>query len=81
MANIKEAFVVRPADIEEQEYIITIGNHLATEEKFKSKEAAQREINKTNWNLVSALVYAIKEADQWAEKNKELLDENKETEE
>lgn len=81
MANIKEAFVVRPADIEEKEYIITIGNHLATEEKFKSKEAAQREINKTNWNLVSALVYALKEADQWAEKNKELLDENKETEE
>lgn len=81
MANIKEAFVVRPADIEEKEYIITIGNHLATEEKFKSKEAAQREINKTNWNLVSALVYAFKEADQWAEKNKELLDENKETEE
>lgn len=81
MANIKEAFVVRPADIEEKEYMITIGNHLATEEKFKSRAAAQREINKTNWNLVSALIYATKEADQWAEKNKELLNENKKTEE
>lgn len=81
MANIKEAFVIRPADTEEKEYIITIGNHLATEEKFKSREDAQREINKTNWNLVSALVYALKEADRWAEKNKELLNENKETEE
>ena len=80
MANIKEAFIIRPADIEGKEYMITIGNHLATEEKFKSRAAAQREINKTNWNLVSALVYAIKEAEQWTEKNKELLDENKETE-
>lgn len=81
MANIKEAFVVRPADTEEKEYIITIGNHLATEEKFKSRADAQREINKTNWNLVCALVYALKEADQWAEKNKELLNKGKETEE
>ena len=81
MANLKDAFVIRPTDTEEKEYMITIGNHLATEEKFKSRAAAQREINKTNWNLVSALVYALKEADQWAEKNKELLNENKETEE
>jgi hypothetical protein len=81
MANIKEAFVVRPADTEEKEFIITIGNHLATEEKFKSRKAAEMRINKTDWNLVSALVYALKEADKWAEKNKELLNENKETEE
>lgn len=81
MANIKEAFIIRPTDTEEKEFMITIGNHLATEEKFKSREEAQREINKTNWNLVSALVYALKEADKWAEKNKELLNENKETEE
>ena len=36
MANLKEAFIIRPADTEEKEYIITIGNHLATEEKFES---------------------------------------------
>lgn len=81
MANIKEAFAVRPADTTEKEYIITIGNHLATEEKFKSRAEALREINKTNWNLVSALIYAFKEADQWAEKNKELLNKKEETEE
>ena len=81
MASLKKAFVIRPTDTEEKEYMITIGNHLATEEKFKSEAAAQREINKTNWDLVCALVYAIKEADQWEEKNKELLNENKETEE
>lgn len=81
MANIKEAFIVRPADKEGKEFIITIGNHLATEEKFKSRKAAEMRINKTDWNLVSALVYALKEADKWAEKNEKLLNENKETEE
>ena len=41
MANLKEAFVIRPTDTDENEFIITIGNHLATEEKFKSRKAAE----------------------------------------
>lgn len=77
MANLKDAFVIRPLP-ESDEYIITIGNHLATEEKFKSRKAAEMRINKTDWNLVSAMFYALKEADNWAENNSELLTENKE---
>lgn len=77
MANLKDAFIVRPLP-ESDEFIITIGNHLATEEKFKSRKAAEMRINKTDWNLVSALVYALKEADKWAEKNSELIKQNKE---
>lgn len=65
MANLKEAFIIRPTDINENEFMITIGNHLATEEKFKSRKAAEMRINKTDWNLVAALVYAIKEADEF----------------
>lgn len=65
MGNLKEAFIVRPANTEETEFMITIGNHLATEEKFKSRKAAQMAINKTDWNLVSALIYALKEADEY----------------
>ena len=38
MANLKDAFIVRPLP-ESDEFIITIGNHLATEEKFKSRKA------------------------------------------
>ena len=70
MKNLKDAFVVRPANIEETEFMITIGNHLATEEKFKSRKAAEMRINKTDWNLVSAMFYALKEADKWVEENK-----------
>ena len=65
MKNLKDAFVVRPANIEETEFMITIGNHLATEEKFKSRKAAEMRINKTDWNLVAAMVYALKEADEF----------------
>ena len=79
MANLKDAFIVRPLP-ESEEFIITIGNHLATEEKFKSRKAAEMRINKTDWNLVSALFYALKEADKWAEKNPELIKQNKEKE-
>lgn len=65
MANLKEIFVIRPTDTNENEFMITIGNHLATEEKFKSRKAAEMRINKTDWNLVAAMVYALKEADEF----------------
>lgn len=76
MVSLKEAFKVRQLP-ESEEYIITIGNHLATKEKFKSAKAAQMQINKTNWDLVSALVYALKEADKWAEENKDIINQTK----
>lgn len=73
MANLKEAFVIRPTDTNENEFMITIGNHLATEERFKSRKAAEIRINKTDWNLVAAMFYALKEADKFEEsiKNQE----------
>ena len=65
MVNLKEAFIIRPTDTDENEFMITIGNHLATKEKFKSRKAAEMRINKTDWNLVAAMVYALKEADEF----------------
>jgi len=74
MANLKEAFVIRPTDTNENEFMITIGNHLATEEKFKSRKAAEMRINKTDWNLVAAMVYALKEADEFEKSIKKQED-------
>lgn len=70
--NLKEAFKIRKKDAESDEVIITIGNHLATKQVFQSEEEAQKVIDATDWNLVAALIYACKEADQWEEKQKEL---------
>jgi hypothetical protein len=68
--NLKEAFKIRKKDAESNEVIITIGNHLATEQTFQSEKEAQKVIDATDWNLVAAMIYACKEADQWEEKTK-----------
>lgn len=68
--NLKEAFKIRKKDAESNDVIITIGNHLATEQVFKSKKEAQKVIDATDWNLVAAIIYACKEADQWEKKQK-----------
>lgn len=69
--NLKEAFKIRKKDAESDEVIITIGNHLATEQVFQSEKEAQKVIDATDWNLVAALIYACKEADKWEDKQKE----------
>ena len=69
--RLKEAFTIRKKDAESDEVIITIGNHLASEQVFPSEEEAQKVIDATDWDLVAALVYTLKEADEWEESQKE----------
>ena len=69
--NLKEVFKIRKKDAESNDVIITIGNHLATEQVFQSEEEAQKVIDATDWNLVAAIIYACKEADRWEEEQKE----------
>lgn len=71
--NLKEAFKIRKKDAESNDVIIVIGNHLATEQVFQSEKEAQKVIDATDWNLVAALIYACKEADQWEEKQNETF--------
>ena len=68
--NLNKAFKIRKKDAETDEVIITIGNHLATQQVFKSEKEAQKVIDATDWNLVAALIYACKEADKWEEEQK-----------
>ena len=70
--DLKEAFKIRKKDAESDDVIITIGNHLATKQVFQSEEEAQKVIDATDWNLVVALIYACKEADQWEKKQKKV---------
>lgn len=81
--NYRDVFVVRPLDAEEKEYVITIGNHLATEKRFKTKTDARRCIDDKNWDLIASLIFACHEMieAEKAEKTKqEETTENKETE-
>ena len=72
--DMKECFQIRPIDESGEKCIITIGNHLATEEVFKSRKAAEMRINKTDWNLVSAFFFGMKEAIEYEKKLKEQKD-------
>ena len=69
--KLKEAFKIRKKDAETDEVIITIGNHLASEQVFPSEEEAQKVIDATDWDLVAALMYTLKEADEWEQSQKE----------
>ena len=69
--KLKEAFKIRKKDAESDTVIITIGNHLASEQVYSSEEEAQKVIDATDWDLVAALVYTLKEADEWEKSQKE----------
>lgn len=70
--DLKKVFKIRKKDVETDDVIIIIGNHLATEQVFKSEKEAQKVIDATDWNLVAALIYACKEADKWEEEQKKV---------
>ena len=39
--NWNEVFIVRPTNTEENDFMITIGNRLATKKRFKTAKTAQ----------------------------------------
>lgn len=59
--NWDEVFVVRPTNTEENDFMITIGNRLATTKRFKTARNAQLFINKKPWELIATLVFACNE--------------------
>ena len=61
---------IRKKDAETDEVIITIGNHLASEQVFRSEKEAQKVIDATDLDLVAALIYTLKEADEWEQSQK-----------
>lgn len=74
--NMGDAFKVLPTTQEEKEYMIVIGKHLATTEKFPTREAAEERINSIDWNLVAAMIYACREADEYEKKLKRSAKKN-----
>lgn len=54
--NWNEVFVVRPTDTEEKEYVVTIGNRLASDKKFANVKAAQNYVNSKPWELIVVLI-------------------------
>ena len=54
--NAKELFQIRPTNEEQNDFIITIGKHLATERHFKTHEEAEQYRDTPQWDAVLAMV-------------------------
>lgn len=67
--NFNEVFKVRAVKKNEEDiYVITIGDRLASTEEFQTAKQAQMKINKTDWNLVASLFAAILEGEKKQQK-------------
>ena len=66
--EIKDLFVVRATNEENNNYIVTIGKHLATEKMFKTKEEAIEYIDRPEWDTIGALI------SEMIEVNKEVVE-------
>lgn len=54
--NGDELFDIRPINEEQNDFIITIGQHLATEQHFKTREEAKQYRDTPRWETIIAFV-------------------------
>ena len=59
--DFKEAFIVRATNSENNDYIITIGDRIATPQHYKNKKEAEQAIIKKDWNLIASLAITAAE--------------------
>ena len=69
--EVKDLFIVRPVSEEQKEYIITVGKHLATTRRFKTKESAEIYIKYPKWDTTFALVAEMLESKEATESMKQ----------
>ena len=63
--NFNEVFKVRKIKRNDEEfYMITIGDRLASWEEFETEKKAQMKINKTDWNLVASMFAILLQAEE-----------------
>lgn len=51
-----DIFKIRALNEEQNDFVITIGNHLASEKHFKTIEEANKYIKYKNWDMIFALI-------------------------
>lgn len=54
--NVIELFKIRPTNEEQNDFIITVGQHLATEQHFATQEEAEEYRDTPQWDMVLAMV-------------------------
>lgn len=74
LANFNEAFVIRALNEENNDFIITLGNHLASPTHYNSYEDAEKSIESTDWNLVASMAMMLIEGYEKMKQSKEKED-------
>lgn len=54
--NLNELFKIRPTSEEQNDYIITVGQHLASVLHFSTREEAEQYIEDPKWDMILAVV-------------------------
>ena len=54
--NVEESFQIRPTNEEQNDFIITVGQHLATEKHFTNREEAEEYRDTPKWDMILAMV-------------------------
>jgi hypothetical protein len=54
--NLNELFKIRPTSEEQNDFITTVGEHLATEKHFKTREEAEKYIETPQWDMILAVM-------------------------
>lgn len=57
--SFNDAFTIRALNEENNDFVITLGEHLATPEHFKSYDEAENTIKAVDWNLVASLTISL----------------------
>lgn len=57
--DFNDQFAIRALNAENNDFIITLGNHLATPKHFPSYEEAEKLIEAMDWNLVASLTMSL----------------------
>lgn len=68
--NVNELFKIRPTNEEQNDYIATVGQHLATEKHFKTHEEAEKYIETPQWDTILAMVAEMFQIHTETEHNK-----------
>lgn len=72
--DFNDQFVIRALNEENNDFIITLGNHLATPRHFTSYEEADAAARTIDWNLVASLAISLIEGMKKFENNKKEED-------
>ena len=54
--NVDELFKIRPTNEEQNDFIITVREHLATEKHFNTREEAEEYRDTPKWDMILTMV-------------------------